>query len=509
MSYLSKSNRILLYPLVPACFPVAFLYAQNSHEVLFDEFIVSLGIVLIGTLAITICLRLFVQDNVKVVLLMFILVALLFFVGPLQWIMLQKLNMSAFGVMLGHSELLLVGAAIVGSIVSIVILKFKGDLTKLVTLIVVISVLLVIFNCFHILIDRFLSSPPEEIDYISDVSVEDVILPDIYYIVLDAYGRSDKLLHNMGYDNEDFINSLTDQKFFVARESRSNYTFTLASLGSSLSMRYLTPEDNVISLIKSNHIARLLQSLGYQYVHIDGSAYGVTKGSKLADLEYNDDPFRLLFNDFSFELFEPTLIFPIFELIGVDLQMRYWYRHGRAFNSGMDALQTVPEIKGPTFTFLHSFPPRQPFIFDRSGGYREEFRTYVGLGEYNELYLDQLSYVNKKLSVVVENILRNSEGEPVIILQGDHGPKRSSNSYGTIDNPTDSYVDERSAILNAYYLPDSCDVAPYHDITPVNTFRLVLNSCLGSDVHLLDDYSYWFHRYKDQSASPIDFGNNH
>jgi hypothetical protein len=45
-------------------------------------------------------------------------------------------------------------------------------------------------------------------------------------------------------------------------------------------------------------------------------------------------------------------------------------------------------------------------------------------------------------------------------------------------------------ILNAYYLPGYNDLL-YPTISPVNTFRLVLDAYLGAKYPLLDDISYY------------------
>ena len=63
--------------------------------------------------------------------------------------------------------------------------------------------------------------------------------PDIYYIVLDAYTRSDVMKNKFGYDNSLFINSLQDMGFYVAECSQSNYSMTSLSLASTLNMDYL------------------------------------------------------------------------------------------------------------------------------------------------------------------------------------------------------------------------------------------------------------------------------
>ena len=63
--------------------------------------------------------------------------------------------------------------------------------------------------------------------------------PDIYYIILDSYGRTDLLASNLKYDNSAFISDLTKMGFYVADCSQSNYPRTDVSLGSSLNLDYL------------------------------------------------------------------------------------------------------------------------------------------------------------------------------------------------------------------------------------------------------------------------------
>ena len=46
-------------------------------------------------------------------------------------------------------------------------------------------------------------------------------------------------------------------------------------------------------------------------------------------------------------------------------------------------------------------------------------------------------------------------------------------------------------ILNAYYLPDSGAKRLYSSITPVNTFRLILNQYFKTKYKLLEDVSYF------------------
>ena len=63
--------------------------------------------------------------------------------------------------------------------------------------------------------------------------------PDVYYIIFDAYPRSDQLLEHFGYDNREMIAFLEDNQFYVAHKSHANYPMTPLSLASSMNMQYM------------------------------------------------------------------------------------------------------------------------------------------------------------------------------------------------------------------------------------------------------------------------------
>ena len=62
---------------------------------------------------------------------------------------------------------------------------------------------------------------------------------------------------------------------------------------------------------------------------------------------------------------------------------------------------------------------------------------------------------------------------------------------------------ERMANLNAIYFPNS-DYNKIHDLTPVNTFRIIFNEYFGEENILYENRSYWSesdkpYQYKDIS----------
>jgi hypothetical protein len=59
------------------------------------------------------------------------------------------------------------------------------------------------------------------------------------------------------------------------------------------------------------------------------------------------------------------------------------------------------------------------------------------------------------------------------------------------DHSANTSLWDRFAILNAYLLPGDGSGRLYNEITPVNTFRLIFDQYLGTDLQLLEDESFF------------------
>src|SRR5262249_35371283 len=129
-------------------------------------------------------------------------------------------------------------------------------------------------------------------------AAEAAMRPDIYYIILDAYGRSDSLKAFYGYDNTPFLHALEQRGFYVPRHSRANYAQTGYCLPTSLNMNYLDsllqthgPKDDLFEalrrMIDENAVADYLRPLGYHYINI-WTGTGISQVDT-ADLELDYD----------------------------------------------------------------------------------------------------------------------------------------------------------------------------------------------------------------------------
>ena len=317
--------------------------------------------------------------------------------------------------------------------------------------------------------------------------------PDIYYIITDEYARADVLEEFYDHDNSTFLNQLRERGFYIAEQSFSNYALTFLSLASSLNLKFVNDDIKrglrkrnlskgpFYQMIRRSRLAQFLRNRGYRYVTIPSGWVGTSR-SPIADVEYRYAP--LLSGGFRRMLLRSTLLRPF----SPSVADAHLYALGK--------LSEIPQIEGPTFTFLHLLLPHLPYVFERDGSVRrdvapklhfnEGFLQRMGedLGD-KSLYVDQLVYLNSRLIEVIDAILAESPYPPIIIIQGDHG------TSSTADDDSGPLPRERLAILNAYYVPDQVRAQLYPGITPVNSFRLILSTLFGVDSPALPDLSFY------------------
>jgi hypothetical protein len=315
--------------------------------------------------------------------------------------------------------------------------------------------------------------------------------PDVYYFILDSYGRDDVLDLAYDYDNTEFLNALKERGFYVGACSQSNYVRTEISLASSLNMMYLPELDDEFkpestarrtlwNSLKHSAVRFNFEGLGYKTINFStGFAWNELDD---ADIFIAPPPFTSGLSEFEGLFLRTTFAryAQDFGWVDPDAVMGQAFRDRfiNIFNN-MDDVANMPE---PTFAYVHVISPHPPFVFDPEGNptyppdFWNEQRQYP-YAMYAKGYTNQLTYLNKKTLEAIDVLLAESETPPIIIIQGDHGPWMQPK-------------DRRMWILNAYYLPEHNDEL-YPTITPVNTFRLVFNAYFGGNYDMLKDVSYF------------------
>jgi hypothetical protein len=314
--------------------------------------------------------------------------------------------------------------------------------------------------------------------------------PDIYYIITDSYGRSDLLASNLEYDNSQFIANLEEKGFYVARCSQSNYPRTDVSLGSSLNMDYLqnlsdkfNPQNEdrnpLWASILHSTVRYELESAGYKTVAF-ASGFAFTEMTT-ADVYLSPSPVWSAMTEFETLLIRTTPARHLEDLGLIDLGQIDGQRYRDRTQLVLSSIDKLAHMPGPKFVFIHLIPPHPLFVFGPDGSPTDPAPFMDANGIYSQDnyysgYRNQVEYISNQLEKAAATLLAESSQPPIIVIQGDHAPWLQTGS-------------DKFKILNAYYLPGHNDLL-YPSISPVNTFRLVLDTYLGADYPLLDDTSY-------------------
>jgi len=261
-----------------------------------------------------------------------------------------------------------------------------------------------------------------------------------------------------------------------------------------------TPEESGVALnpqlIQDSSVQKALKRAGYTIIALD-SGYTSTEIRK-ADIYYgyDDSLHRIYFggmNSFESMLLKTSIgiyLFDIKEKLPNAFKMVFdsaYILHRDRILYSFEKLEGIPANEQPTFTFMHVLAPHNPFVFGPNGEFvprntpftlndDQEVKTPI---QFKKGYVNQIKYINTRMVAIIKEIINESADPPIIIIQGDHGaPRWITSETG------------RSDILNAYLIP-GLDSGLYPSISPVNTFRVVLNAIFSADLPILPDLSYF------------------
>lgn len=158
----------------------------------------------------------------------------------------------------------------------------------------------------------------------------------------------------------------------------------------------------------------------------------------------------------------------------------------------LDRLASLPS---PKFVFVHIIAPHQPYVFGPNGEQRVSTEAFTlnddldpgaGPGE-GSLYRDQAAFVTRRIQESLQQIFNQSDPEPIVIIQGDHGARVNMDWT----DPSPAIVRQEMSILNVYRVPESCRRLLYPEITPVNSFGVIFQCLQGSDYPRQPDTNYF------------------
>jgi hypothetical protein len=506
-------SRWVLHPFLIGLFPTLFLYAHNMHETALAELLAPSAVVFAVTLCAWGILRLLFKSPEKAGLVVSLFLILFFSAAVFkEWLDDSLTWITSFWIVRAWSldprpAMALQLALFVGLTVLIVWkLKKPGGLTAVANMFSLVLIGLPTATVLSALLHPSAASaqghtpPTKRAPAVVETWPMTVYKPDIYYIILDGYARSDVMKELYGFDNEPFLSRLETNGFTVARSSHANYCQTPLCVASALNCRYLDPardgseplEKSIKEMIGNNTVVNTLKKFGYKFVTFS-TGFEQTEHPE-ADVYLTPNP---QLSEFQMMLLSTT---PLANTLGHPSEINPYLLSRKRTLYLLDKLPEIAQMPGPTFTFAHIVCPHPPFIFGEHG---EDVSPYGKLyhltdgnlfaafygdrNQYIKGYRNQATFITAQMELMINRILASSPQPPIIILQSDHG----SGLGLDISSVDRSDVHERMSILNAYYLPEGEGAPIYETITPVNSFRIVLNKYFGAHLALLDDKSFY------------------
>ena len=409
----------------------------------------------------------------------------------------------------GRADAWFIATYLVGMLGSFLLLRryktdyasWTGNLNRFGGILVVLAVAIVALHVPRV--ERI--TPAVFSDTVPDSAAQTGIdqMPDIYFLVLGGYGRSDMLRSVYGYDNTPFIREMESRGFREVGLSMSNYNSPVLSLASCMNMEYLQdlvtdPKArasasllSVAELFHHNRVYNYLKRRGYELIALPP---GLELLEPRPDIVRPVTPPAYL-NEFETVLLDNTVATRVVQVgsaLGLtpagDFQsIRERDRIRFVFDSVAEF--SAVQQSAPRFVLAPVGVPEAPFLFSEDGAWnRETFLRSYRPGEtyrgsklsYIQSYLKQLTFTNEMIKKTVDAIQSQSKRPAVIVLASLNGPR--SQRQGRQRTDVDM-VEEYSNFVMVYFPPqyEGVNSMDWRAMSLVNLFRRVFNGVFQAE----------------------------
>ncbi len=313
--------------------------------------------------------------------------------------------------------------------------------------------------------------------------------PPVFYFIFDSYPSDTALSKYLKFNNNEFSSFLKENNFFVTGNAQSLYDTTYYSLCSTLNLDslafYTDPKleeykKKLLALRQTEETTLLNAFENAGYIFRNFSVFDLQNQSSILDFNL---PFQLgnvitstTFFNRIYRTLEPATLLarkkiditflkePRSNLIKRDIA-----KLDKALSK---TLQSSSQ-NNSSFNYFHFMIPHFPSVYNSNGieNNLKDLYTSTDFERSVYFYTEYLKYGNKKIKEIINSIFEKFGQNVIIIIQGDHGyrefAKRFPKKIGF-------------SIMNAVYLPGK-NYTNFNDtISPINTFKLVLNDQFGT-----------------------------
>lgn len=324
--------------------------------------------------------------------------------------------------------------------------------------------------------------------------------PDIFFVIFDSYASSKSLKEDFGYDNSKIDSVFGNNHFFVSELSRSNYNMTAFSLCSTMNLDYLEKgvEGKVANVkrameametLKSNALMCFLKQQGYKIENYGCFNFDWAPSQTkpfFFDWYYSQIDDQTLYSRFKRDI---AWNFTLKNIFTGELHIPKWYKTDKAYhiyrnNYNLNGLIRELSVSNdtPRFVYTHLILPHSPFYLDSNGKEISDTALLLKKIKIKDGYLAQVKYSNILLKKIIPLVAKLSSRPKVVIIEGDHGFRE----FGP-----EVPINKIFMNMNAYYFSDGDYSQLYDGISPVNSFRVVLNKYFCQSLPMLKDSSFY------------------
>jgi hypothetical protein len=330
--------------------------------------------------------------------------------------------------------------------------------------------------------------------------VNPAILPNIYFVVPDAYTSVAVLRDVLNFDNGPFIRELENRGLIHLPDSRSSYLNTIHTIASLLQADYPFTEDSpryrssddlypaILYRPQPPLAIKVARHLGYT-VSIIGNFVADCGGPHV----YCHEGYRQWIPYEIQQFFEMTPLLRLLRKINPTVAFSD-VNSVDTISRARRYLSSPNRLKGPYFMLIHHMSPHPPFLYEadcrvRSGGLYD-----VVEGDKRAIrsgYLDNLQCTNKKLIEFVDYIA-GADPSALIAIQADHGISGFYNGLtgAAFKDIPENVIRETVSVLSLVRVPEECRKWLRPDLNTVNTVRFLFSCAAGTEPVYLENKSY-------------------
>lgn len=322
--------------------------------------------------------------------------------------------------------------------------------------------------------------------------------PDIWYIVFDGYPSSAYIRDVLKSDNAGLDTLLEKKGFFLAKHSKSNYNETAFSIAATFSMQYLswlkettTHLSSVYykaaSSVEISPVIQYLKAAGYDFYNLSIFDFEDHPSIQKNYFVSGESKSVILYNTL-WESYKRDIRWNFYDkqtdnsIIPSGEKKSPFNKRGLSYNDviidSLIKLSDITDKRKPRLIYGHVYIPHFPYLYNAAGIPYTDTEDSATIFHDKKRFSEYTAYGRKILASLVEQLLE-SNNQPVIILQSDHGA-----ALALYDDSPEFY---RFSNYSAFYFPDKNYSTLYDSISNINTFRIVLNKYLGQQLPLLPD----------------------